>query len=159
MKKAVIILALMLALLPAVLQAQKVDTIQIAEANVKEISVLNGTVILEISEGVEFHCIGIRLNDKNLNMGLGTCIEIKKRGEFYFTDEWSGKKHTNINDAIEGTLKEIFIRFYKGEKQKKRGKKVWSAFVKEDGLQLFIDFVNEIIDDEFLNSPFNETYG
>jgi hypothetical protein len=26
-------------------------------------------------------------------------------------------------------------------------------------LQLFIDFANEIIDDEFLNSPFNEIYG
>jgi hypothetical protein len=153
------ILAFMLALLPAILQAQEIVPDQSVKEKVKEISVFGGTVILRISEGVQFPCIGINLGDNNLNMGCGTYMEIKKRGEFYFMDYWIGKKYTDINDGIEDFLKDFFISFYDDQKQKKRGKKIWSAFLKEDGLQLFIDFVNEIIDDEFLNSPFNETYG
>ena len=48
---------------------------------IKEISVLDGTVALELSESRgDFHCIGMRFNDKELNMGYGTYMEIKKCG-------------------------------------------------------------------------------
>jgi len=147
------------ALLPAVLQTQETVSTQTAEARSKEISVLDGTVILEISEGTDFPCIGMHFGDKNLNRGFGTYMEIKKRGEFYIMYQWKGKEYANMNEGIEDVLKEHFISFYEGQKQEERGEEVWSAFVNEGGLQSFIDFVNEIIDDGFLNSPFNETYG
>jgi hypothetical protein len=152
MKKTTIILSLMLALLSIALSAQE------TARRTKEISMLDGTVTLEVRKGVDFPCIGISLNDKTLNTGMGTYIEIKKRGEFYLIEEWKGKKYTNMNDGLTDALKDIFNRFYDGKGQKKRGKKVWSAFVKEGGLQSFIDFANETIDDEFLSSPFNEEY-
>jgi hypothetical protein len=157
--KKILILAIMLVLLTAVLQAQEIISDQITEKKLIQIFVLDGTVILEISEGDEFPCIGIHLTDINLNKQTGTYIEIKRRGEFYLMDESCEKMYTNINDGIEDVLNEIFIEFYEWQKQRERGEIVWSAFVKENGLQLFIDFVNEIINDEFLNSPFNEFYG
>jgi hypothetical protein len=126
---------------------------------IKKFSVLDGTVTFELSESRgDFHCIGMRFSDDELNMGYGTYMEIKKRREYYLMHQWKGKKYTNMNDGIEDVLKEHFTDFYKGELQD-RGKKAWAAFVEEGGLQLFIDFVNEMIDDEFLNSPFNEIYG
>ena len=121
---------------------------------------LDGTVTFELSESRgDFQCIGMHFSDRELNMGFGTYMEIKKRGEFYLMYQWKGKKYTNMNDGIEDVLKEHFADFYDRHEQKERGKKAWAAFVEEGGLQLFIDFVNEIIDDEFLNSPFNEIYG
>ncbi|MCL1969777.1 MAG: hypothetical protein FWF65_09595 [Bacteroidetes bacterium] len=126
----------------------------------KKISVLDGTVTLELSESRgDFHCIGMQFGDKNLNMGFGTYMEIKKRGKFYLMDEWKGKKYANMNDGIKDVLKKHIKEFYDGKNRKKRGEEVWPAFVNEGGLQSFIDFANEIIDDEFLNSPFNEIYG
>jgi hypothetical protein len=153
------IVTLILALLSAILQAQAIIPIQFTETRQIEITVLDGTVILEASEGDEFPCIGIRLTDMKLNRQLGTYMEIKKRGEFYLMEEWFGIKYSNINDGIEDFLNDIFMEFYEWHGQEERGEIVWSAFVQEDGLQLFINFVNEVIDDEFLNSPFNEMYG
>ena len=153
-----LIITIILALSPAALQTQEIIPNKITEKT-KQISILDGTVLLVISEGVTFPCIGIRLTDKSLNMGLGTYMEIKKRGEFYLMEDWYEQKYSNINDGIEEYLNEIFIDFYNGLRQEERGEIVWSAFVQENGLQLFIDFANEIIDDEFLNSPFNEIYG
>jgi hypothetical protein len=157
--KKILFFAIILALLTAALQAQEIISDQIAEKKLIQIFVLDGTVILEVSEGVNFPCIGIRLTDRSLNMQLGTYMEIKKRGEFYLMEDWYGKKYSNINDGIEDVLNEIFMEFYDEMRQEEIGEIVWSAFIREDGLQLFIDFANEIIDDEFLNSPFNETYG
>ena len=125
----------------------------------KEIFILDKMVRLEISEGFDFHCIGMRLSDENLNLGEGTYMEIKKQGNFYFLNHQKDKKYSNMEDGIEDALKELFIDFYNRNHTKKQGKKVWSAFLKEGGLQQFIDFANEIIDENFLNSPFNEIYG
>ena len=129
---------------------------------VKKISVLDGTITFELSESKgDFHCIGMHFGDKELNMGFGTYMEIKKRGKFYIMGgwEWKNKKFTNMSDGIEAVLKEHFRSFYEDEEQEERGKEAWAAFVEEGGLQSFIDFANEIIDDEFLNSPFNDVYG
>ena len=119
-------------------------------------TVLGEDIELEISEGVDFPCIGISFGDNNLNMGFGTYMEVKKQGKYYLIED---KKYTNMNKGIEKYLKKLFTDFYEREHEKKRGKKVWKAFIKDGGLQKFIDFANEIIDDEFLNSPFNEIYG
>ncbi len=119
----------------------------------REIAILDGTVVLEVSKGVEFPCIGLRLYDNNINRQLGTYLEIKKRGKYYLIEN---KKYINMNDGIEIYLKDLFEGFYD---DKKYGRKVWSAFVEEGGLQLFIEIANDIIDDEFLNSPLNDTYG
>ncbi len=121
----------------------------------REITILDGTVVLEMSKGEDFPCIGLRLSDKSKNSGLGTYLEIKKRGEFYLVES-ENKKYRNLDQGIEDYLKNLFDGFYDN---KKDSKKVWSAFVKEGGLQLFIDITKKFIDDEFLNSPFNETYG
>lgn len=151
--------ALLLVLLSVALQPNKTISAQTAEIRSRKIFILDGTVILEISEGVNFSCIGIRLTDKKLNWQTGTYMEIKKWGKFYLTEEWNGKKYANINAGLEDYLKNIFIDFYNGMGKKGSGRKVWLEFVKDGGLQIFIDFSNKIIDDEFLNSPFNDIYG
>ncbi len=119
----------------------------------REIAILNGAVVLEMTEGDDFPCIGIRLSDSKINMGLGTYLEIKQRGDAYLIE---GRKYATINAGIEAYLKDLFYRFYDN---KKYGRTVWSAFVKEGGLRSFMRIADEFIDDEFLHSPLNEIYG
>lgn len=134
-----------------------IGTYQFKAHYTKEISVLDGTITLEMSESRgDFQCIGIQFSDKNINSGVGTYIEIKKRNGDYLI--W-GEKDSNMNKVIEKYLKNDLFKSFYNKKDKKRGKKVWIAFVKEGGLQSFIDFASEIADEEFLNSPFNEIYG
>lgn len=124
-----------------------------------EITLLDGDVTLEMSGGVEFPCIGIQLSDKNVRAGMGTCLEVKRDGNSYLVKvKYDPRKFSTIDKGIEAYLKELFARFYE-EKDKGYGKRVWKAFVKEGGLQTFIDVAKEYIDDDFLDSPFNEIYG
>ncbi len=120
------------------------------------IRVLDGRITMELAAGGDdFYCIGIQFSDGSLNWGCGTYIEIKEReGFFYLYPE--GKRYATAAAAIENFLEDLVKRHYD---KKKEGKKVWAAFVKEGGLRQFIDFANEIIDEEFLNSPFNDIYG
>lgn len=125
----------------------------------QKIAILDGTVTLELRKGVDFPCIGLQLADKNINMGLGTYLEIKKSGEFYLMEyRYKLKQYNSIDKAVEEYLKDLFENFY-DNKDKKYGKKVWAAFVQEGGLKHFLEIAKQFIDDEFLNSPFNETYG
>ncbi len=144
---------LALAALLCAAQAQAFSTEQEQTAG---ISVLDGRVTLELAAGGDdFYCIGIRFSDNSLNRGCGTYIEIKQRdGSFLLYPE--GKRYATIDDAIKDFLEDLVRRHYDNKKQ---GKKVWAAFVKEGGLQQFIDFAGKVIDDEFLNTPFNDIYG
>ena len=158
MKKTLITLSVLLALLPAGLQAQEESEVErrkhwktgeyLDETERKKIIISILDDKLEIREGGEFPCIVHELG------GSSSYFEIKRRDGHYLI--WY-KKYKTINKGVEDYLKnDFFKRFYEDKKQWKR---VWEAFVKEGGLQKVIDFVNEIIDDEFLDSPFNETYG
>lgn len=103
---------------------------------------------LEVREGGEFPCIVHELR------GRSSYFEIKRRDEKYVI--W-GEKYDTIDEGIEDYFKNDFFKgFYKDEE---RCRQVWDSFVKDGGLQKVIDFIHEIIDDEFLDSPFNETYG
>lgn len=103
---------------------------------------------LEIREGGEFPCIVHQFR------GSSSYFEIKRRDGKYII--W-GKKYDTINEGIEDYLKNDFFKnFYTDEQQ---WEQVWESFVRDGGLQQAIDFINEIIDDEFLDSPFNEIYG
>ena len=124
--------------------------------NPREIHMLNGAVVLEMRKGINFPCIALHFSDENINMGFGTYIEVKERGGLYIVD---GKPYTAINYGIKECLKNHLERFYNDYDKKEYGKEVWSAFVEEGGLQLFLDIANGYIDDEFLSSPFNEIYG
>jgi|GEM_PF-5272662 len=157
MKKA--LLLILIAIVPFFCGYGQNQIEEIVEERTKEIFILDGTVVMEISEGFDFPCIGIRLSDKTLNWGLGTYIEIKKRGDIYLMRQWDGKEYTTMQDGIEDELKDIILGFYEDKDQEERGLEVWKDFVYEGGLQSFMDFVNEVVDDEFLNSSFNETYG
>ena len=127
-------------------------TINNVSSNPREITILNGAVVFKIHEpSDDFLCIGI----EDMKRGNRTCVEIKKRGNFYLT-QVDGKQYRSLDEAINDYWKGYFKRHYQ---DKKYGKKVWSAFIKEGGLQLFIDIAKEICNDEFLNSPFNEIYG
>ncbi|MDH6355530.1 hypothetical protein M2132_001875 [Dysgonomonas sp. PH5-45] len=125
----------------------------------RKISILNGTVNLEVRKGVDFPCIGLQLSDRKTNMALGTYLEIKKRGDFYLIKvKYDPEQYLTIDKGVEDYLKELFNGFYEDEEY---SQKVWLVFVEEGGLQLFIDTVKEFTDgdDEFFNSPFNEIYG
>lgn len=141
------------------LKNNKKDTLEKALSQDKEISILDGMVILEMNMGGDFPCIGIHLSDKNINMGMGTYLEIKRQEDFFLVKvKYEPERYSTIDGAIEEYLKELFLSFYE-ERDNEYGKKVWAAFVTEGGLQLFIDTAKDYIDEEFLDSPFNEIYG
>jgi len=117
------------------------------ERNMKVIPVSDGEN-LKVLEGREFPCIVVQFR------GSSTYFEIKRREGHYII--W-GKKYKTINDGVADYLKNDFFKGFFNDK--KQLEKVWKTFVKNGGLQQVIDFVNEIIDDEFLDSPFNDTYG
>jgi hypothetical protein len=123
-----------------------------------EIAVLSGTVELECRLPDNFYCIGLGLIDKKFNISIGTYMEIKKQGNSYLRG-WSDKKHATVHAAIEDFLQELFKDFYAGENEEKRGREAWRAFVEEGGLQRVFDFADEVIDETFLTSPWNEKYG
>ena len=104
--------------------------------------------VLEIREGGSFPCIVHEL------WGSSSYFEIKRRDGKYVI---GGRKYKTIEEGIEEYLQYDFFRYY--YKDNEQWKKVWETFVKEGGLQKVIDFINEIIDDEFLDSPNNTTYG
>lgn len=123
----------------------------------KRITILDGTVSLELTGGANFPCIGLQLADRNIGKALGTYLEIKKGEEFYLMKyKYEIKQYNTINKAVEGYLEDLFKRFCE---DKQYGDKVWKAFVQEGGLQLFLQMAEEFMDEEFLTSPFNEIYG
>ncbi len=147
---------LALFIIPLLLCAAQAQAFSKEKEQTAKITVLDGTVTMELAAGGDdFYCIGIQFSDKTANQGCGTYIEIKRRDGSYILRN-GGKRYATADAAIEADLKELVLRFYD---KKKRGKQVWSAFVKEGGLRQFIDFANEVIDEEFLSSPFNEIYG
>ena len=103
---------------------------------------------LEIREGGEFPCIVHQLR------GSSSYFEIKRQeGKYIIWDI----KYDSINEGVESYLKNDFFKgSYKDDEQRIQ---VWESFVRDGGLQKVLDFVNEIIDDEFLESPLNEIYG
>lgn len=118
-----------------------------------EIKLLSNTVVLEAKEGEELPCIWLKFTDNKLNTEDGHYFEIRKREDDFFVDE---EKYSTLNKAVEAYLKKSFDDFYDDKTYRQ---KVWEAFVNEGGLQKFIDFVNEFVDDDFLSAPFNEIYG
>lgn len=103
---------------------------------------------LEIREGGEFPCIVHELR------GNSSYFEIKRRDGKYLI--W-GEEYNTINQGIEDYLKNDLLKgFYTNKEQREQ---VWESFVRDGSLQKAIDFINEIIDDEFLDSPLNEIYG
>lgn len=103
---------------------------------------------LEIKEGGEFPCIVHKLR------GASSYFEIKRQDDGYVI--WH-EKYETINQGVEDYMKnDLFKRFYKDEEE---WKQTWESFVEDGGLQKVLDFINEIVDDEFLDSPANETYG
>lgn len=137
------------------------EVIEVEEPlDIRQITFFDETVAFEIHKSMlDFPCIVIRLSDKNANQSLGTCLEIKKQDEFYLLKvKYDPKKYRTLDKGVEEYLKELFKRFYE---DKKYTQKVWSAFVKEGALQLFIDTTHEFIDgdEEFLALPFDEIYG
>lgn len=103
---------------------------------------------LEIKEGGEFPCI------VHVLRGSSSYFEIKREKNKYVI--W-GKKYGSIDKGVEDYLKNDFFKYSYADK--KRRKQAWKSFVRDGGLQKTIDFINEIIDDEFLDSPLNEIYG
>ncbi|SHG26207.1 hypothetical protein [Dysgonomonas macrotermitis] len=103
---------------------------------------------LEIKEGGEFPCI------VHVLRGSSSYFEIKRRDGKYVIEN---KKYDTIGEGIEDYFKnDYFKHFYKNEEQREQ---IWESFVRDGSLQRAIDFINEIIDDEFLDSPLNEIYG
>ncbi|MCC8034350.1 MAG: hypothetical protein LIO77_00235 [Rikenellaceae bacterium] len=124
-----------------------------------EIPIYDGSVVLSISRGEDLPCIGIRFSDKNINRQSGTYLEIKGGENCYLVKiRYEPREFATIDEAIEVYLEGLIKRFYErnGEEY---GDFIWEAFVGEGGLQKFIDTAKQWIDDEFLDSPFNETYG
>ncbi len=155
MKKLAILL--LAALLGAAIQAKA--------ARGPEITIrLDENVVLTLDVGSlgddgEFPCIGIMFSDPDRNWANNTYMEIKRRDGYYYLYEDYGygrKRYASVGDAVKDALEDNITSFYNS---KKEGKKVWKAFVKNGSLRKAIEFVNEGIDDEFLDSPFNDIYG
>jgi hypothetical protein len=121
----------------------------------RQFTILGGTVTFEIQKFVTpFYGIGFRIIDRNKNMGSGTYFEVRKSGNFYIVDD---RRYRNLKDGIEIYFRTQLQRFsndYYGDKNV-----LWLEFVKEGGLEFFMDILIDVIDDEFLNAPFNDSYG
>jgi len=112
----------------------------------RKISILDGRVVVTMERPIgDFICISVNISGNN------TCLEIKQRGKYYISSSYS-KRYRTIDKCIEDYMKECFVNRYDD-------KKIWKAFVEEGGLKKFIEIAKEFIDEEFLNSPFNEIYG
>ena len=103
---------------------------------------------IELREGGSFPCVVHEI------WGSSSYFEIKRRDGKYVIE---GRKYKTIDDGIEEYFRYDFFRYY--YKDDEQWKKVWETFVKDGSLQKVIDFINEIIDDEFLDLPINTTYG
>lgn len=109
---------------------------------------------LEMTGGVEFPCIGIRFSYEGY--GFATYIEIKRKSGKYVSNY--GKVYDTLDKVLEESLKEEIFTSLKNNG--KDAEKLWNDFVKEGGLKEFIEISKkEIIDEEFLLSPFNDIFG
>jgi hypothetical protein len=121
----------------------------------RQFTIFDGTATFEIQKFITpFYGIGFRIRDKNKNMRSGTYFEVRKKGNLYIVDN---KRYRNLKDGIETYFRTEFQRFsndHYGDKNV-----LWLEFVKEGGLEFFMDILIDIIDDEFLNAPFNDSYG
>jgi hypothetical protein len=121
----------------------------------REFTILDGTVTLEIQKFITpFYGISFRITDMNINMQSGGYFEVRKKGNFYIVND---RRYRDLNRGIETYFRSRLQRFcndYYGDKDV-----LWTEFVKEGGLQFFMDILNYIIDDEFLNAPSNDRYG
>ena len=121
----------------------------------RQFTILDGTVTLEIQKFITpFHGISFRITDRNINMGSGGYFEVRKRGNFYIVDD---RRYRDLNRGIETYFRSMLQQFANDHYNDRNV--LWTEFVKEGGLQFFIDTLNYIIDDEFLNAPFNDKYG
>ena len=132
----------------------------LSDSGVKKITVLNGTVILEMEKfTTPFYGISMRFTDKRINMGSGGYVEIRKVENGYAID---GKVYSAIEEGLKDYLKDYLERRFKNFEDRlgpDRKGTYWRAFVDEGKVRLFIDIINGFIDDEFLNAPFNEEWG
>jgi hypothetical protein len=121
----------------------------------RQFTILDGTVTFEIRKFITpFYGISFRIADRNKNMGSGTYFEVRKRDDFYIIDD---RRYRNLKDGIKAyfrTQLQQFSNNYYGVKNV-----LWLDFVKDGGLELFTDILIDVIDDEFLNAPFNDSYG
>ncbi|MCC8187666.1 MAG: hypothetical protein LIP08_09220 [Bacteroides sp.] len=135
------------------------DSIQTEHPSPVEITALDDTFVLQMRYSRDYPWIGIQFYDKHFGMGVGTALEIKRQEDFYVVIvKYDPEPFCTIDEGIEAYLKELFRHSYE-EEDKEHGEKVWRAFVEEGGLQIFIDTAKDWIDDEFLDSPFDEIYG
>lgn len=111
---------------------------------------------LEFSGGGNYPCIGIRITRTRNKGGLATYIEIKKQGK-NFIDVYENQ-YKSVEEALEKTLKGIVWDYYHSHQE--NADEIWNNFIKDGNLKKFIDTCKkEIIDRDFLESPFNDLYG
>lgn len=126
-----------------------------AEAKKIEIPILDGTVVIKSEEGEELPCVWLEIVDKRMNSGgSGTYFELRKRADKYYA--WEDKSYPTLAAAVEANVEWCFEELYPNKKERLI---VWDAFVSEGGLQKYIDFINEFVDDDFLAAPFGDIYG
>lgn len=107
----------------------------------------------------DFKCIGIQYSDKYLNMVVGTCLELKREGKYYVVEiQYEKQRFKRIDKAIEAYLKDLLTRNYERENIT-GGEKIWKRFVKDGGVRKFIEIAKPWMDHEYLDSPWNTTYG
>ena len=130
----------------------------------RTITILDETVVLEIQKFVEpFHGISLRFSDKNINMGSGTYVEVRKRNGKFIADNHTDVK---LENALKSFLQEYLERQGNSFKDDYENRSIpfkediyWREFERENKVRLFIEIIEELIDKESLNAPFNETYG
>ncbi|MDL2243811.1 WG repeat-containing protein, partial [Bacteroidales bacterium OttesenSCG-928-J19] len=97
----------------------------------------------------DFLCIGVGFHHP-FGGGSNTYIEVKRRGGQYLHRE-GGTRFQTLEQALEDGLKDLFLHFHNEE--------IWERFVEYGGLKIFIEQAKKYIDDNFLDSGWNEIYG
>jgi len=134
-------------------------SVRCVQDNVKKIAIYNGRVYLEMEKfTTPFYGISMRFTDKNLNLGSGGYLEVRKVKNGYAIDR-EDNVYSTLDGGLESYLKDYLERmsedFYRNNFHKDA---YWPIFVEEGKVKLFIDIIKSFIDDEFLNAPFNEEW-
>ena len=135
----------------------------------RRISVLTGALVLEIRREIErFQDIVISYRDESI------ALEIRRRDGYYFINNHRRQgmgiyhwlltnivEHPNLEQALTEWLRgyleiqeSISRRRHERLRQSLPEGMYWSAFEQEDKVRRFISIINELIDDELLDSPF-----
>lgn len=115
--------------------------------------IIPGTKYILIVSGPsepDFPCIGVGFYYP-FSGGSNTYIEVKRR-EGYFKHREEGAMFNSAEKALEDGLKELFLHRFGDEE-------IWNRFVEYGGLKIFVEQAMKYIDDEFLDSGWNDIYG